>query len=504
MTELPAGESCLDLLSQPLLAVEGPSALNLPQVLAALSRGENLVFTHLRPHQQAPWHAFLVQLAYLALEKAAQAEAPQEETDWAGMLLALSDGQPSAWQLCVDDWQRPAFLQPPCGSGRETDFSDEKIRHSAQSLDLLVASKNFDEKSHKLSGFEKDQLDCWIYALVSLQGFAMWGGPTYYNSMRMNSSSASRSQFRLVFERGSGAEFLRDLQILIDRSVDFWSQEEGIGSGRRLPLLWLEKWDDDQLPLADVHPLCIEASRRVRLRREHGFLVMRRAGSKGMRVAANSQHGVVLDPWIPLTLGKDGVKAATLQADGLSYRQLAKTVLDRKECTLPLLARPSDAERRAGLSATLVAQVLVGGQSKTDGLRRRELLFPMPVLRALADGDERLAQRSNAFVLLAKQASTDVLRPALIQFIDGSEKVNLKHADHARMATPWMERLEAEIDSRFFTTLFDSVTSELSDKAAHDVWEDVEQRLHSDWLKQFGQPLRAGAAVKDTAEDTIT
>jgi CRISPR system Cascade subunit CasA len=529
MTEPPAGSPCLDLLSESLLTVDGPSALNLSQVFAALSRGENLVFTHLRPHQQAPWHAFLVQLAYLALEKAALADPPQAEADWTRLLLALSDGQPSAWQLCADDWQRPAFLQPPCSPGRETDY--KATADSAQALDLLVTSRNFDEKAEKVAGFAPRQIDAWVYALVALQGGAPFQGAGNYSSMRMNGGFSARPQFRLAFERGTGPEFLRDLRALIENFGSIWDKAGDIGSGRCLPLLWLEPWDDAALPLADVHPLALEVCRRVRLRREDGLLVLRRASSKSMRVAAKELLGAVHDPWIPLMLGGDAIKALTVQADGLSYRRLSTVLLDRSVCKLPLLAQPTAAERTAGRPATLVAQVLVGGQGRTDGLLRRELLMPMPVLRALTDGDARLAQRSNAFVQLASQASGKVLRPALMQFIDGSDDVDWQHPDPARMAAPWLARLEVEIDSHFFTTLFDGIACELSDEAAQDAWEGVlrqavittfnaacealptrnssplfaharaERLLHSAWLKQFGRPLRGGAIAKDATED---
>ena len=512
------GESGLDLLTEPLLAVEGRPTLSLPGVLAALSGGQPLVFTNLRPHQQAAWHAFLVQLAYLALERADSATPPTEPAVWVSLLLALADGQANAWHLCVDDWQRPAFLQAPCSPGRETDF--KATAESAQALDLLVTSRNFDEKSEKVAGLSPDRVDAWVYALVTLQGGAPFQGAGNYSSMRMNGGFSARPQFRLAFERGSGPEFLRDVLALQAGAATFGGDELGIGSGRAIPLLWMAPWDDNALPLADVHPLALEICRRVRLRRESGRLVLRRASSKGMRVAAKEQLGAVQDPWIPLMAG-DPVKALTVQADGFSYRRLWALLFDRSVCALSLLAKPSAAERASGRPATLIAQVLVGGQGRTDGLLRRELPMPMPVLRAVVDGDVRLAERARAFVDLAGKAGGQVLRPALIQFIDGSEDVDWKHPDPARMATPWMARLEAEIDAHFFPTLFDSIARPLSDADAQLAWEDVlaravlatftpacealatrnssrhfaqaraERLLQNAWRKQFGGSLHS-------------
>jgi CRISPR system Cascade subunit CasA len=514
----------IDLLAEPVLAVDGASPCSLAEVLAGLSRQDDLVFSNLRPHQQAPWHAFLVQLAYLALEKAGISEPPTDASTWRQLLLALSHGLACAWHLCVDDWQQPAFLQPPCDPGREVDFKAEA--GSAQALDILVTSRNFDEKSEKVAGFLADRIDAWIYALVTLQGGAPFQGAGNYSSMRMNGGFSARPQFRLAFERGNGAEFLRDLHVLQTGSSLVNADGDGIGSGRALSLLWLERWDDVPLALEDVHALALEVTRRVRVRRERGRLVLRRAGSKGMRVAAKEQLGAVRDPWIPLMVG-DPVKALTVQADGFSYRRLSTLLFDRSVCTLPLLAKPSVAERSAGRPGTLIAQVLVGGQGRTDGLLRREVRMPMAVLRAAVDGDAHLAQRARLFVDLASKAAGQVLRPALIQFVDGSDDVDWKHPDPARIAAPWLQRLDALIDARFFPCLFDSIAEELRDDLAQLAWEAelrdsvsstfvaacealptrnssrafacarAERLLQGCWRKQFNSALHPGVTPAD-------
>lgn len=56
--------------------------LSLPQVLACLAAGDDLVFTALRPHQRAAWHAFLVQLADLALEADDEPQIPPTPAAW--------------------------------------------------------------------------------------------------------------------------------------------------------------------------------------------------------------------------------------------------------------------------------------------------------------------------------------------------------------------------------------------------------------------------------------
>ena len=279
----------------------GVVRLTLPQVLARLSAEEDLVFTHLRPHQRPAWHAFMVQLAWLALENDDEPVVLPIDADvWVAKLRALTPAfaDDAPWCLLNTDWQQPAFLQAPCSKGREVDFN--KAAGSAQDIDLLVTSRHHDEKSGK-APISDETLDSLVYALVTLQGWASFMGAGNYNTMRMNGGFSSRPQFRLAFGRGTGAEFVRDFRALL-AAEDGWRQaakDLGIGTGSAPhALLWLPLWDAGSLSLADVHPLCLEVTRRVRVvRGADQRLVVRRAGSDAARVAAKAQAGVVADPW---------------------------------------------------------------------------------------------------------------------------------------------------------------------------------------------------------------
>ncbi len=77
--------------------------------------------TAVQAHQQHPVHAFLVQLAALALARADEARIAHGEAAWRALLLeaARADGAGAeAFTLVVEDLGKPAFLQPPVPEGR--------------------------------------------------------------------------------------------------------------------------------------------------------------------------------------------------------------------------------------------------------------------------------------------------------------------------------------------------------------------------------------------------
>lgn len=464
------------LLSEPVFRVvqgSGPAVarLSLPQVLAQLSAGQPLVFIALRPHQQGPWHAFLVQLAYLTLEPQDDPKPPIAPEAWSDLLRGLTPDHPddSPWCLINTDWQAPAFLQPPCSSVREADF--KRSADAAQDIDLLVTARHHDEKTGKLP-LDESELDTLVYALIALQGWSSFLGAGNYGSMRMNGGFSSRPQFRLAFQRGSGAEFLRDLTALLDdrEGLDkrFHEAHHHNGTAEHL-LLWLPIWDEGSLPLESVHPYALEVCRRVRLVRQQGKLLLRRASSNAMRVAAKDQRGVVLDPWVPILAGEEP-KALTAQAHSLGYRKLQELIFDQSKVRLPVLAKPSASEYDANQPGTLIAQVLVSGDGGTDGWLCRELLMPAPVLAQWHSAPATLALRSQLFVNLAGLAAGKVLRSALLQFVDGGNDVDWKNRDFVRAVEPWVNRFETAVDEAFFEQLFATIEAGQGDIDAQRQW----------------------------------
>ena len=425
----------------------------------------------MRPHQQAPLHAFLVQLAYLSLEPQDDREPPTQPDAWLTLLRSLTPDHPDdgPWCLVNTDWQAPAFLQPPCSPGREADF--KRSTDAAQDIDLLVTARHHDEKTGKLP-LDEQGLDTLVYALIALQGWSPFLGAGNYGSMRMNGGFSSRPQFRLAFARGSGAEFLRDLRALQDdadtMAVRFRQAHRDQATAEHR-LLWLPVWDEGSLPLGTVHPYALEVCRRVRLVRDRHQLLLRRASSNAMRVAAKDQRGVVLDPWVPIMKG-DEPKALTAQAHTLGYRKLQELIFDREKVALPVLATCSEREREANQPGTFMAQVLVSGDGGTDGWRSRELPMAAPVLAHWQSAPAALAQRAQLFVGLTGLAAGKVLWPALLQFVDGSASVDRNNRDFARTVQPWLNRFDAAADEAFFSQLFSTIEAGQGDMDAQRQW----------------------------------
>src|SRR5690348_15371509 len=124
-----------NLLEEPLFGVEDHDGrrdkVTLPGLLARLSRGTSTALTAVQAHQQHPVHAFLVQLAALALVRTEEAEIAHDEVTWRALLLgaAKEDGADAeAFTLVVDDLSKPAFLQPPVPEGTLEGLKNEHTR----------------------------------------------------------------------------------------------------------------------------------------------------------------------------------------------------------------------------------------------------------------------------------------------------------------------------------------------------------------------------------------
>jgi CRISPR system Cascade subunit CasA len=292
--------------------------------------------------------------------------------------------------------------------------------------------------------------------------------------------------------------------------------------------LWTEPWASSPLPPMDVHPLCLEDARMVRLVRSGpGLLTLKRAGNKAMRVDAANLQGNVRDPWTPLILDDAEPRSLTATRGVFGYQSLSKLLFDPGYCKLPLLARMAPTDQ-VGQSTTFVAQVLVSGNSKTDGLERRELPVPGKVLGLLAKGDARLGLRARQQVERASAAWHKALRSALVQYLDGGAEVNWKNTDFKRVTDAWSTRWDAAVDIVFFNhlfddldlpndeadarwlarlaeqalTLFDAALASLPTRSASPrlAAARAERLLHNSWRKQFNAALRPTPETADAAQ----
>ncbi|MGH7097741.1 MAG: hypothetical protein ACREE4_08805, partial [Stellaceae bacterium] len=117
-------ETGFNLLDVPLIRADR-GAFSLPEVMARLCRGEIGSFPALRHHQAPAWHAFLVQLAFHALEAAERDTLPADPEEWRAVLRRLGGDWPQDDPWClVAPRERPAFLQPAVPGGALDPFKN--------------------------------------------------------------------------------------------------------------------------------------------------------------------------------------------------------------------------------------------------------------------------------------------------------------------------------------------------------------------------------------------
>ena len=91
----------MNLITDSILTLSGGERVALPELFAALSRGEVRGFPALRPHQRPAWHMFLVQLGALALWTAGRDDLPEDAADWSASLRKLTEDRAddAPWRL---------------------------------------------------------------------------------------------------------------------------------------------------------------------------------------------------------------------------------------------------------------------------------------------------------------------------------------------------------------------------------------------------------------------
>ncbi|KQN40834.1 hypothetical protein ASG37_03440 [Sphingomonas sp. Leaf407] len=409
---------------------------------AALSRGEAWSFPALRPHQREPWHSFTVQVAALALLNAGTDEPPHDEAAWRELLLALTpaypDGEP--WSLVVEDWTRPALLQPPVVIPANRADYKNPLR-TPDALDMLVTSRNHDVKQERIAVASEED---WLFALVTLQTTEGFLGAGNYGISRMNGGFATRMTLGIrPGNGGAAAAFWRDVVRLVQHGRARPQRRQGTA------LLWTVPWDGTlSLRLPDLDELYVEICRRIRLTHTplNGVEGLA-AGSKVARIAPGDSKGVTDDPWAPIKV--DRSSSHTPSSAGFGYRQITH-LLDDKKITRPLLANPYDGDDPAGL--TILAAALVRGQGKTEGLHRRPVRTSRmgewdgfsedPLDRVGKVAEERAVQAGMA---------AKFLRDALLVLVQGGpDEPRLDDSSGRKKTDRYVERFDACVDQVFF------------------------------------------------------
>lgn len=454
------------LLDEPLIRarlVDGGQLVqySLPGLFVALARDEVRDFPALRPHQRHPWHAFLVQLAAMALHHAKQDQPFEMEQEWKDALLALTPEHPDgeAWCL-ITPHDKPAFMQAPVPGGIVSGWKN--TLYAPDELDMLVTSKNHDLKQARM---RQAQLDDWVMALISLQTQEGFLGAGNYGISRMNGGFASRPALGAVPKGHWGRRWQRDVAALLnhrDKIIEHmgFRNENGIG------LLWLAAWNgENSLAFSSLDPFYIEICRRIRLIRLNAGLPIGAiaTGSKAARVEAKERNGITGDPWIPTDTVAG--KALTISPEGFHYR-LAAELLFGNKFRHPIAQELDAADGTEGI--VVLAQGVTRGQGKTEGYHERRIPISPKVRRLFlqkqTDGLAKIAEeRVNAVGQIRY-----VLKSSIETLLDNA-KPRKKQSDIPdsikTKASNYTKQFEQAEDSRFFDELNTEIESDDPEKA---------------------------------------
>lgn len=458
-------------------------------VFAALARGDVANFPGLRPHQIDPWHAFTVQVAAMALLKAGATSFPatNTEADWKQLLIGLTPSFPDgeAWQMVVDDWTKPALLQPPIvTSANKADY--KTTFHTPDQLDLLVTSRNHDLKIARMADATMEH---WLFALVALQTGEGFLGAGNYGISRMNGGFSSRLFLRIHPSELASDSFQRDvLELVRLHAVD--------PGAMTLGLVWSKPWDGTQtIAFGALHPLYIDTCRRIRLSGDNAAVLGHMATSKCARIESKDLKGITGDPWAPIKA--DGSTSITASSVGFGYRQISK-LLDAKETTRPPLAKILAGDPESGIVMSVSA--LVRGQGKTEGFHTRIIPLSKAKRNQFSGPDILLDAVGAAAVKRSDEASevNGILRRSLIYLNQGGpEQARLDDKSAAARAEPWTKRFNELVDAEFFGDLFWSEVN-AEEVSAEDVTHRV---LWRTWLAEQARSIFDEAAKSAARSD---
>lgn len=475
MTIAPELQFCL--LTEPIIryrrASDGKTVCaNLPELFVALAADEVRDYPALRPHQRHPWHAFLVQLAAIALHKANRTAALETTQEWRDALLALTPDDPdgAAWCL-VSPPNRPALLQAAVVGGSISDWKSESF--AADEIDMLVTSKNHDLKGSRA---RRSQPEDWLFALLSLQTQEGFLGAGNYGISRMNGGFASKPGVGVAAVGFPGARWMRDIAALLrkrDRTVD----THGLQGDDGLALVWLVPWDGlDSLSFSKLDPFYIEICRRIRLRRVDGEIMSVGIGSKAARIAAKELNGLTGDAWTPIDV--EGGKALTITTNGFTYKLVSELMFGGKY-QAPV-AQHFDHSTNGG-SLVFVTQGVTRGKGKTEGYHERRVPVSPKVRGLLMTNQKAHLERIAGQRISAIGEARKLLWLALAVLFANGASGDSSEGNKAK-ASKFSAPFEEAEDARFFVDLNEEI----------EAADPSEQRLQ--WL--LGLVERAEAILK--------
>ena len=504
----------LNILTERVIRMDGDAGFgipaSLPGVYAALMADAVVAFPALRPHQRHAWHAFLVQLGAMAMHRAGVAEPPSDAAEWAGLIRGLTPEWPGdePWQLVVDDFTKPAFMQPPARSAIAAEEygtksvkrrkesvrvpDDDKIIRHADALDMLVTSKNHDLKSSMIVG---TQVDDWIFALISLQTMEGYGGRYNYGISRMPSGYGNRPAFSITPSIRQGIHIRRDLAALLERRQAILDEYPVAASGIRLA--WLLPWDGtkaEALLIDQMDPFYIEICRRVRLRHTDGRLIAWRANSDDKRIF--DAKGLTGDPWAPVgkTRNQKDTPPAFLGPRKLGYERIVDGLFS-PDWEKPQLLAVTRYDRAEGGTTQLVARGMVRGEGGTGGYHEKVIPLRPKTVQVFGRGGglKELEDIARERVADAGKVA-GILRHAIATFAARGESSKTSPEQRSR-AGLWANKLDEIIDSRFF----DDLQAEFEEDGREE-----RERIRKRWLYNGNDGVIDHASkILQTATDAL-
>lgn len=440
------------LLTEPLIryrrAVDGVTVhASLPQLLVALAADEVRDYPALRPHQRHPWHAFLVQLAAIALHQAERTTAFETADEWRDALLALTPDDPegAAWCL-VSPPNRPALLQAPVVGGSLAEWNS--VAFAADEIDMLVTSKNHDIKASRA---RRSKPEDWLFSLLSLQTQEGFLGAGNYGISRMNGGFASKPGVGVAAIGLQGARWSRDISALLahrERTVE----ERGLQGEGGLALVWLAPWDGfGSLSFAALDPFYIEICRRIRLQSSGGEIRSIGTGSKAARIAAKALNGLTGDAWTPID--KEGEKALTITSDGFSYKLVSELMFGGKYQPPVAQTLPKTAN---GQRLVFITQGVTRGQGKTEGYHERRVPIS-PKARGLMASNQKDVLARLAAQRIAEVGGVRTLLWVSLAILFASGKAVDDSKGNKAKATKFSDPFERAEDARFFDDLNEEI-----------------------------------------------
>ncbi len=443
------------LLTEPLIRYRrardgGTMYASLPQLFVALAADEVRDYPALRPHQRHPWHAFLVQLAAIALHKAGRTTAFETSDEWRDALLSLTPDDPdgAAWCL-VSSPNRPALFQAAVVGGSILEW--KSVAFAADEIDMLVTSKNHDLKGSRA---RRSQPEDWLFSLLSLQTQEGFLGAGNYGISRMNGGFASKPGVGVAAVGLHGARWARDYSALLahrERTVE----ERGLQGETGLALVWLAPWDGlNSLSFAKLDPFYIEICRRIRLRSVGNAITSVGTGSKASRIAAKELNGLTGDAWTPIDV--EGGKALTITSNGFNYKLVSELMFGGKyqSPVAQNLAQPAN-----GKCLVLIAQGITRGQGKTEGYHERRVPIS-PKVRGLLMSNQKasLARLSAQRIAIIGEMRKPLWVALAVLFASG--KSGDSSDGNKTKASKFSEPFEAAENARFFDDLNDEIEAE--------------------------------------------